>query len=247
MAASWDVCEARRGIYEIRPLLDIMKKVGASYKHPPFIAGGFARWVMSPLSQPKPTNDIDIFSPNAECATKLVDACCASGLVENGSFYRSLAGWHSDAADTLPWSISICNPDIPVKVKVWYGTPEEVVSHFDFSVVRVTLTVNEDGICDTRFMSDERELRITVCAVDYPVFLIDRIAKYVHKGYVLHTTELLKVAQLLSHITKAERDEIDRILADMSHVRSKPRKTGDMYNSGELYALLSSSSYRSCS
>ena len=74
-----------------------------------------------------------------------------------------------------------------------FGTPEQVISYFDFTVARAALLPNDTALVDERFEDDIKNKILHIEHIVCPLMSVRRIAKYVLKGYFISTKEVLKL------------------------------------------------------
>jgi hypothetical protein len=122
----------RRGFTEITRIYDLISGYG-------FIAGGYARYCASPKHDPYPAGDLDIFPLRKEgCFEPVRDKFLALGFTlykENDvsySFKKAPEGW-----EEVP-SIQLIKPADEARM-LTYGSPEEILNNFDFSVTRAAI------------------------------------------------------------------------------------------------------------
>lgn len=159
------------------------------------IMGGFVRWLATPLDTPLP-EDIDIFcrqtSDFDNISERLSKIC---GTPRNRRIYLEFP--------PIPVETPEGRYDFPVTLIcpagnerfTTVGSPETIVSCFDFSVIRIFLHDLDTLVVDSEptFLDDEENLRLRIAYVGCPISEFRRIAKYTRRGYRIPLTEIAKV------------------------------------------------------
>lgn len=175
------VLPIKRGTESIQALFGEIQKCKA------VIAGGYARYCLSPSANPVPAKDIDIFMSNT-------DANLVNKLSESIQHLGHLKIFESELAITFSENpqIQIIKPRIE-KNFVTCGSIEEILSNFDFSICRAALTSLTEGLVDEHFESDELARRLQIKFIHNPVVEVTRFIKYGKKGYKFENSEIVKV------------------------------------------------------
>lgn len=142
-----------------------------------FIAGGYARWVLSPHKDCAPPGDIDIYFEREEDQYGMEMALDRMGARREYSTANAIAFSHH----FFPLPLHL--------VRVNYGTPENILNSFDFGVCQAALIGNE-GYVFPSFLEEEerRELRIkTINGTS-----LNRVMRYVSRGYWISKEERKK-------------------------------------------------------
>ncbi len=195
-----------RGFTEIKVLYHALKylNVGA------FICGGYARYCASP----KPDNkkgtpgDVDIYCPNEaafEVVKKFFEDEKLSIRHENemAITYRKP---QEGKFQHVP-NIQLIKPIKEGRV-VAVGTMEEILSNFDFTVVRAAI-VNEDTVlADADFMHDEEKKILRLKNIHCPISSTLRCMKYAAKGYWLPPRQALSLFSDWDDRTDEYKDEL---------------------------------------
>lgn len=176
--------KVQRGFDEIEEVYSI------ATEHRAVIAGGYARYMCSTAPEVVPASDVDLF-PREDC-----------------DFYGlrkrlRLAGYESTRDGRTAYSlendngvkVQIIKPVEIGKIKT-FGTVEEILSFFDFSIVSVAITSPTTALADTDFECHEfcHELRLRT--INSPIACIARVNKYAARGYWFPPTEALRLFQL---------------------------------------------------
>ena len=222
-----------RGIYEISCLLDLCDQFGGT------IIGGYARYCCSQAAQVIPAGDVDIFPTgltleDSEKTFKLwYNHLVLSGLSVQHENEVSCT-WNSN--HIMPFSgcptIQLIKP-VKKGAIVTCGSTEDILSNFDFSVVRVAL--NKDRKTATAwaaFMDDENSHRLNILNIHCPVSSTLRCMKYSKKGYWMNARETLKLLNDWLNRTPEYRENILQFF-ETSKQRDLTQKEID-----ELEALL---------
>jgi hypothetical protein len=73
------------------------------------------------------------------------------------------------------------------------GTPEQVISHFDFTVARAAIISENQLLVDDDFEEDCQNKVLRIKHIVCPLSSVKRIAKYTAKKFTISNTEILKV------------------------------------------------------
>lgn len=174
-----------------------------------FIAGGYARWALSPHKDSAPPNDIDIFFEREKDFFHLED------IFEGMRMRRS---YSSNNAVSYSWHLF----PLPLHlVRINYGTPENILNSFDFGICQAALIGNE-GFALPSFLEEEerKELRIKTLS---PLSM-DRVNKYIGRGYWISYGERAKVK---SRFTEEEKEVARREYESLMYRRPPERREAD--------------------
>lgn len=176
------------------------------------IAGGYARFCCSQSDFPTAPEDIDIYPLSIGMYTDITEYFSEECVCKSETVWAST--FLLDDGDQ-PSEIQVICPDMLPDLE--YGSsvrklgglirPTDIISTFDFSVVRVCISEGNDAlhsletVASTNFVRDELEKRIriesvqvTAETVPYRMQLVtDRLRKYFRKGYTISREELLKL------------------------------------------------------
>lgn len=174
----------KRGFEQIKDIYQIATREGA------IIAGGWVRYMCSPKDNPVPAGDVDVFPQDAET----VDRVRMAFSRELGySTYRQ-----SDVAYTMGGrkpntpEVQIIKPIERGALKT-FGTLQEIIDSFDFTVVRIGLLSESVALADECFTYDEFFKELNVRTINTPIAVVLRAQKYAEKGYTMSPTETLKL------------------------------------------------------
>lgn len=182
----------RRGSAGKSMMMLILSKILRQYKG--YIAGGYARWALSPRKDPVPPSDIDIFSPS-----NLYTSGIQASLIHQGWVIR----------EKTVYATQMIHPfyHTPLHL-VWmeYGDPYSVLNKFDLGICRAAI-VGSTGWAFEDFEEEEKKGEISVKKVSNRSIL-GRIAKYQNRGYKISLEEMIKVRDgLESTGEKEERND----------------------------------------
>jgi hypothetical protein len=143
-----------------------------------FIAGGICTSVFSGNQ----INDIDIFFPNnVEMLKMHLKLKCDDN-------YK--LAFSSDNAESYS-----CNGKKIQLIKKLYGTPEYVMSKFDYTVVMCARTNDNTFIFSDKFFENLADKTLIFNAdIAYPIASLIRSRKYINRGYKFPTVEMVKIA-----------------------------------------------------
>ena len=172
---------------KLHPLVSLVLDTEGCY-----IAGGFVRWLCSPLMQPVPFNDIDIL-----CLTDEAEELMCSGLdrvgykcsVESKLSYTYKERTHPFDGVTLVGDERHIEETPAIQVIKHTRFPgdslDEALGKFDLSVCQAALLTMKDARVNEHFQEDERDRRIRFTGFHHLYDAFYRVAKYARKGYHL--------------------------------------------------------------
>lgn len=146
-----------------------------------YVAGGYARWMVSDLEDPAPAGDVDIFAPHGKAAQ------LKAHLLTQG--YE--VSWETDNA----WSMAAVEgePRLQVIKDSWIGEIVEVtLDFFDFTIVQAAVMSPDRAIVSTDFHNDECRKLLRLVTVEDSTRTLLRMMKYARKGYTLRPAEALR-------------------------------------------------------
>jgi hypothetical protein len=181
----------RRGIFEVRPVLDIVEPLGG------IICGGYVRFMAAPGRNPKPAGDVDIYCEDGDIYEHIKEALDAE-LVQRHENEISITYKTPDDEDSPLYLSPVVQLIKPVKEGrvVTQGDLEEILSNFDFTVIRAGLIPGTHGkraLVDADFDHDERKHRIRIKNIHCPISSVFRIIKYAKKGYWCPVPEVARL------------------------------------------------------
>ena len=159
-----------------------------------FIVGGFARYACSPHPRPLRPDDIDIYCASASAFDNARQALVRAGLTQTKDTTASLS-----FRDRRPWWLRPLDFTVqlvkPIKLGdiTLHGSVAAVLAGSDMSVTQIAITDPATVLQHPSFADDELQRRIVLLSVPCPLMAIYRISKYMHKGYWLPASELIKV------------------------------------------------------
>lgn len=176
-----------RGFTEIAKLYDFITPYGA------VICGGYARYCASPrLNDITPAGDVDIY-----CFTEKVYEVLDKELKKHLT-----VKWENDISITFVKTkeglfaycpiIQLIKPVLEGRV-VSVGTEEDILSNFDFTVIRTCIISPTEVLADADFLHDEEKKILRLKNIHCPVSSTLRCMKYSGKGYWLPPMQSLKL------------------------------------------------------
>jgi len=228
----------RRGFYEISELFALCQKAGAT------ICGGYARYCCSPKPTAKVTiaGDVDLFPHSEDASNILLTSLTAMGFEKVHENHVSITlkptKENAEKLAHIP-TPQIIKPMIEGKI-VTLGTTEEILSNFDFTIVRAAIVSPTECLVDDEFEHDETHGLLKLKNIHCPISSLLRCCKYARKGYFLRPAEALK----LFNDWMARGEEYRVRILELFQESSKGKKTEDNPNGmtqeeiDELEALL---------
>jgi len=181
----------RRGFYEISELFALCQKAGAT------ICGGYARYCASPRPTIKvlAAGDVDLFPHSEDASKTLLADLTAMGfeVVHENHVSMSMKAkeGNEDKLGHIP-TPQIIKPVVEGKI-VTLGTTEEILSNFDFTIVRAAIISPTEVMVDDEFEDDEMHGILRLKNIHCPISSLLRCCKYARKGYFLKPAEALKL------------------------------------------------------
>jgi hypothetical protein len=158
------------------------------------ICGGYVRWMCSPRRQPTPAGDVDVYPHDEEAFEAMKDALAEIGF----SVYHEnpMAVTYTNPQGKGKWwqmpRVQLIKPVRHGKI-VAYGSMEEILANFDFTVVRIGLLSEEEALADVGYLEDEKKHVIRLRNIHCPVSSTLRCMKYAKKGYWLRPSEAIRL------------------------------------------------------
>lgn len=159
--------------------------------HGCFIAGGYARWACSWHDHSALPKDIDIICPSKRKLENL------RARFKNSSGYSEIRD--GEFSYTFQDNTGAVDREIQL-LKPYQGEDlRECLDKIDLSVCRIALTSHETAIADSRFVSDDRDLKVTVCHIDESMMIntLIRLTRYAHKGYEVDPKDVRRIVEAI--------------------------------------------------
>lgn len=156
-------------------------------------AGGYARWAASPLVEPPPAGDIDVF-PNTDSDHEAIIADLAKWGLKKPTRQTSVASVFEPLGGRLAGvpPINVVTPRNQGAIVVEGGV-ENILSNFDFTIVRAAVVSPTEVLVDEDFLEDEANRRLVIKNIHCPISSTLRFMKYAKKGYRASAEEVLKL------------------------------------------------------
>ena len=201
-----------------------------------FICGGYVRWACSPLGDPVPPQDLDIYCSTEDVFNKLRGFFTRIGLRAklvnevSVTYHRG----NNDIWATLP-PIQLIKP-LQEGRMMTTGSMTDILANFDFSIIRcgfdAELFSRRVAMCDVDFEKDETAKRLVLKNIHCPVSSMFRCIKYCNRGYKLATHEMLKLFVDWETRPPEYRETIKKFFARMSlGVKISATEFNTMYRS----------------
>ncbi len=157
------------------------------------ICGGYARYCCSPLHKPVETIDIDIYPFDEESYKNIKNSLDSVGFKEHRDSVNAMTyKLHEDNLYLATPKVQLIKPMKEGKI-VSFGTVEEILSNFDFTITRACLISETECLVDEDFMKDEKSKTLKLKNIHCPVSSTLRCMKYARKGYWLPPSECIKL------------------------------------------------------
>jgi len=189
----FEIVPLRRGFNEIIPLWKILNKVISTTKKDCFICGGYARYCASPKFEVVKAGDVDVYSEDELAFNKLKQLLKYKQLKIKVEGDMAITYERPKSGDFhyIP-PIQVIKP-IKIARIVSFGSKEEILSNFDFSVVRAAIESPTEVLVDKDFIHDELAKLLRLKNIHCPVSSTLRCLKYATKGYWLRPIETMKL------------------------------------------------------
>ena len=160
------------------------------------LCGGYVRYMCSPRKNPVPASDLDVYAPSKE-AFEILYNTFGGKLRLHIKHENNMAITYGQVDDSEhPFfaapDIQLIKPVVEGKV-VAMGSMEEILSNFDFTVIRAGYNGGQECLVDADFLHDEENLILRIKNIHCPVSTTLRCMKYSAKGYFLLPTQALKL------------------------------------------------------
>jgi hypothetical protein len=197
-----------------------------------FVCGGYARYCASPKPNVSPAADFDIYCPTEEVLAKVRDTLAET--FELDVKHENFMSLSYKRAQTGPLvaapPIQLIKPVREGRI-VTDGSLEEILSNFDFTVIRAAILNEKEVLVDADFEHDETRRLLRLKNIHCPVSSLLRCLKYAKKGYWLRPMEALALfvdwerrddeyrLKLIDYLSKANegteltQEEIDELYA----------------------------------
>lgn len=195
----YDILFANRGLTEIETLLHVVGINGG------YVAGGYARYCLSPAPKPFQPNDVDVFCKNEGAYQLIVDE-----IVRRGGAIK----FKTDNATTIvpPKEWVACPMIQVINPTVMGGEPWDLISTWDFTVASAALTFGKQGITHLDFVKDELAGRLVINKIQCPIGTMKRVLKYYKKGYKFSSQELLKFYKVWDGLATDRKEELVKVI-----------------------------------
>jgi len=205
-----------RGFSMIRPLWSVIQEVSDRSKKECFICGGYARWCASPKYNPAIPKDLDIYCEDTKTFDILVSELYGLGLrVEHdGDMALTFAHPTKGEFHTIP-PIQVIKP-MKKGAVVTDGGVINVLSNFDFTIVRAAISTPTQVLVDADFLHDEVSNVLRLKNIHCPVSSLLRCIKYTNKGYWLSPVESLKLFEDWMNRPQSYRDKITGLVTKLT-------------------------------
>lgn len=152
------------------------------------ICGGYVRYMCSPLDDPVSASDLDVYCKSEEIYNKLknllgnIRRLSVRHENEISLTFSKVTNYEHEYFGSPP--IQLIKPLKEGRV-VTNGTMEEVLSNFDFTVIRAGLLTEKSALVDADFLHDEKHKFLRLKNIHCPISSTLRCCKYSRKGYWL--------------------------------------------------------------
>jgi len=192
-----------RGFTEIKALYGFLGLYRA------FICGGYVRHMISEHPSGFP-NDVDVYVQDQTSFDEIRKEIASTNtyvrltVAKETKFsitYNIPSLFHilDSKAEVHPFcaapQIQLIKPIVKKDGTALYGSMEEVLRSFDFSVVRCGLLTEDEALVDSDFRRDELHKALNIKYMYSPLQAIWRCQKYINKGYHMRAGTMLKLLE----------------------------------------------------
>lgn len=169
-----------RGFYEIKKVFEIINPLGA------IICGGYARYCASNHKNPLVGADVDVYCPSDEVFETLKTIFTVQHKLEVKHENEMALTFKKTTEGHLAHTpiIQLIKPIKEGRV-VAVGSMEDILSNFDFTVVRAGIINDHECMVDADFLHDEERRILRLKNIHCPISSTLRCMKYAAKGYWL--------------------------------------------------------------
>lgn len=219
----------RRGFDTVRSLFALIEGKG-------FICGGYARWCASPVIDPVAAGDVDVYCYSDESFEDLNVLLrehleVAIDTPRAITFKRTTSGRLAYVPE-----VQLVKPVSKFKI-VTKGSKEDVLSNFDFTIVRACITSPSEALVDEDFELDELRQVLRLRNIHCPISSTLRCVKYAKRGYRLRPFDILPLFLDWDSRDEAYRKEIIEGLGDLQRAMDAEEKL-DSDRLTAIYELL---------
>lgn len=208
--------KVRRGFTEIMPLIDIPKISYHFQQENLFICGGYVRYMCSPNRKAAEAGDIDLYFVNIETFNECQKIFEGEGFEVKYQNDVSL-GFKIITDIDSPYlgcpPVQLIKPILDGSI-VATGTMEEILSNFDFTIIRCGLISPTDAMVDADFLHDETHNILRIKNIHCPISSTLRCMKYARKGYWLPPMQCCRLFLDWEERTQDYRDKILKFLTE---------------------------------
>ena len=187
------------------------------------ILGGYVRYMCSPNLDPVPAGDLDLYCPEQETYAKILKmfADADMTIVHENDVSISYANLTTEDRFFPCPEIQLIKP-MAEGVIVTQGSLQEIISNFDFTVIRIGLLSPTMALADADFIHDETEKLLRIKNIHCPVSSFYRVMKYRGKGYWPPSSLIVAILQdwndredsykkeIIEFFKNAEDDKLDQ-------------------------------------
>jgi hypothetical protein len=226
-----------RGLnFDVRKLIKLAKQYNA------IIAGGYARYMGSQVKEPVTPTDIDIFTRTEESCEQICLALYELGYevkLENSTFINfskedPMAGMFG----MNPYPVQVIKPNDGRNLArriITTGDATELISQFDFSIIRAAVLNEDTLLVDEDFLRHEKESKIVIKYIKDSYYTLRRIIKYGLRGYAIEDTELIKIlTNWNSEDENFRKQTLERVLKNQNVIAEKQYREEQEKQKAEL-------------
>lgn len=195
-----------RGFTEIEALFNLVHENGGH------ILGGYVRYMASPKWSPIPGEDVDVFSSSEESFDKIKGALGKELTVAHESPIAISYQQKTQGLFAYCPKVQLIKPRKSDRI-LTVGSMEEILSIFDFSVVRIGLFSKDTALADVDFLEHETRKRLVVKNITCSVSNFSRAMKYSKKGYFMPIESVMKLLNDWINVSDEYRNTVTDLIA----------------------------------
>lgn len=192
------------------------------FKNGGIIAGGFARWAVTPKCKILP-NDIDIFCRTPEDFDRLQQYISTCGYIFFNSEFA--ISYRLNHRPWIKFKVQLIRPRQEGNIKT-FGEPIDIIDNFDFTINMVAIA--PEGVFMVHdFVRHMRGNLLVFNNIHCPIGILVRIRKYLRKGFNIYINEFIKVLSVWDELDATRKAEIISVLnGGLSSEETEPTNIG---------------------
>lgn len=198
-SSKWTAAPIYRGFGELERALDFL--IERDFAENVYVCGGYLRWACSPVPDPVPPGDVDLYCVDEDTYKRLrwhlVRTLQRKRKAENAVSVTFLKEKRVENPFFGLPAVQLIKPLDDGNVKT-NGDLFDVLSNFDFSIIRLGAAIGviktfRTVSADIDYHEHETKKQIVIKNIHCPISSTYRVIKYTRRGYWVNTPEILKL------------------------------------------------------